>query len=141
MSDSTRTHASRRRGLLIQSLLTIGVCVAVAMVFRGSSGSLREIARSFAISLVFAVCTGALAFFSLPRIGRRFGRLRAPWNWTLFLAACVAAAVAGCLLSVAVLAGLGLFPLRFYWREFDGSGWSSIYITPPFPLRTFPPNS
>src|SRR6266566_2650800 len=117
MGDCSPTHASRRRELLIQAFLIIGVCIAVAMVFRGSHASLPEIARSFAIALVYAVCTGALAFLSLPRIGRRFGRLPAPWNWTLFLAACVAVAVAGCLFSVAALAGLGLFPLRPYRRS------------------------
>jgi len=65
------------------------------------------------------------------------GRLRGPWNWTLFLMACVAIAIAGCLLSIAVLATLGLFPAAAYWRAFAGSVWLCIAITVAFGIGNF----
>src|SRR5712692_11674986 len=116
MGNRVRTPASRRRELLVRSISTIAVCAAVALAFSGSASSLRGIARSFGISIVYSVCIGALGYFSLTRIGPICGRMRAPWNWTLFLTACVAIAIAGCLLSLAVLVGLGVFPLSAYWR-------------------------
>src|SRR6267378_7044697 len=111
MSNRLRTPASRRRELLVRSILALAVCAAVAMAFNGTTSSLRQIARSFGIALVYSVCIGGLGYFSLSRIGPMCGRLRAPWNWAVFLAACVAVAILGCLFSLAVLAALGVFPL------------------------------
>src|SRR2546425_1168328 len=137
MSNRLRTPASRRRELLVRSILTLAVCAAVTLAFNGSPSSLRQIGRSFSIAIVFAVCTGALGYLSLPRIGPMCGRLRAPWNWTLFLMACVAIAIAGCLLSIAVLTMLGLFPAAAYWRAFAGSVWLCIAITVAFGIGNF----
>ena len=121
MGNPLRTPASRRRELLVRSILALAVCAAVAMAFNGSTSSLRQIARSFGIAVVYSVCIGGLGYFSLSRIGPMCGKLRAPWNWTLFLMACVAIAIAGCLFSVVVLAALSISPLRAYWSVFAGS--------------------
>src|SRR5260221_659873 len=137
MSNRLRTPASRRRELLVRSILALAVCVAVAMAFNGSTSSLRQIARSFGISVVYAGCTAALGYLTLPRIGPGCGRLPAPWDWTVFLAACVAIAIAGCLLSVALLAALGIFPLSVYWRAFAASVWLCIAITLAFGIGNF----
>jgi len=137
MGNRLRTPASRRRELLVRSILTLAACAAVTMAFNGSPSSLRQIGRSFSIAILFAVCTGALGYLSLPRIGPLCGRLRAPWNWTLFLTACVAIAIAGCLLSIGVLAALGLFPVDAYWRVFAGSVWLCIAITLAFGIGNY----
>src|SRR5260370_22302171 len=137
MSNRLRTPASRRRELLVRSILALAVCVAVAMAFNGSTSSLRQIARSFGIAVVYAVCTAALGYLTLPRIGAMCARMRARWDWTVFLAACVAIGIAGCLLSVAVLAALGMFPLSVYWRAFAASIWLCIAITLAFGIGNF----
>ena len=65
------------------------------------------------------------------------GRLRAPWNWILFLTACVALAIAGCLVAVAVLGGMGLFPWRAYWSIFKSDLGLCVVITVAFGGGTF----
>jgi two-component system sensor histidine kinase AlgZ len=137
MSNRLRTPASRRRELLVRVILALAVCVAVVMAFNGSTSSLRQIARSFGIAVVYSGCTAALGYLTLPRIGPGCGRLPAPWDWTVFLAACVAIAIAGCLLSVALLAALGIFPLSVYWRAFAASVWLCIAITLAFGIGNF----
>jgi two-component system sensor histidine kinase AlgZ len=137
MVNRQRTPASRRRELLVRSILTLAVCAVVVMAFSGSTSSLRQIARSFGIAIVYSVCIGGLGYLSLSRIGPMCGRLRAPWNWTVFLAACGVVAIAGCLFSLVVLAALGIFPLSAYWRAFGGSVWLCVVITLAFGIGNF----
>jgi len=137
MGNRLRTPASRRRELLVRSILALAVCAAVTLAFNGSTASLRQIARSFGIALVYSVCIGGLGYLSLWRIGRICGKLRAPWNWTVFLGACVVIAIAGCLVSLGVLAALGVFPLSAYWSAFAGSIWICTAITLAFGVGNF----
>ena len=45
--------------------------------------------------------------------------------------------IAGCLLSLVMLAALGVFPLNVYWRAFSGSVWLCIAITLAFGIGNF----
>ena len=129
--------ARRRRAMMLRLILTIVVCAVVGLTVTGPGSSLREISRSFGISLIFSVSIGVPAYLALTRIGPRCGRVRAPWNWILFLTACVALAIAGCLTSVAVLGGMGLFPWGAYWRVFKSDAGLCIVITVAFGGGTF----
>src|SRR5271154_3036165 len=95
------------------------VAVAASMILNGSSWSFGAIARSFATCSVYSLCVGGLAYVSLTKLGPRYGKLRAPWNWTLFLLACVVLAVVGCLLSDGALVLLGILPRAGYWAMFQ----------------------
>ena len=123
--------------MLLRLILTIVVCAVVATTATGPRSSLQTFIKSFGISLVYAVCIGVPAYFSLTRIGPMCGKIRAPWNWILFLAACVALAVVGCLLSVAVLAEMGMFTLVPYWTVFKTEVGLCIVITVVFGASTF----
>jgi hypothetical protein len=121
MGNRLRTPATRRRELLVRSILTLAVCVALALAFNGSTSSLHRIARSFGIAVVSSVCIGGLGYLSLPRIGPMCGKLRTPWNWTVFLLACVAVAIAGSSLrgsSAAEYTGTGKVGARAAGRTF-----------------------
>jgi two-component system sensor histidine kinase AlgZ len=123
--------------MLVRLILTILVCAAVAVTIVAPGSSLSAVARSFRISLVYAACIGIPAYLSLTRLGPIFGKMRAPWNWVLFIAACVALAVGGCLLSVGVLAWAGVFPRRAYWRIFLTNIRLSLVITVAFGAGMF----
>ena len=131
------TKVSRRREVLVHVLLSLGVCVAVVLVLNRSITSLGLFARQMGIAAVYSVCIGVPGYLSLTRAGPRLARLRAPWNWTIFLAACVAVAIAGCMLSILVLAGLGLCPMTQYWLAFAGAIRLSIVITLAFGIGNF----
>lgn len=109
-----------------------GVAVATSMILTGSTWLLLDVVRSFTICSVYSLSVGGLAYAFLPRLGARCGKLRGPWNWTLFLTACVAAAVAGCLLSDGVLVSLGIFPRARYWALFKVDVKLCIVITLAF---------
>ena len=97
--SSERTPASRRRVMLFRFVAGVAICVAVAMALTAGSTSLGQIGRTFGICVVYSICVGGLAYPALSRLGPVCGRMRAPWNWVAFLAACVAVGVAGCLLA------------------------------------------
>src|ERR1700736_1909188 len=97
MSSCERTPASRRRLILFRFGASVAICVAVAMALTAESWSLRHIGRTLGICVVYSVCVGGLAYPTLSRLGPACGRMRAPWNWVAFLAACMAVGVAGCL--------------------------------------------
>jgi len=129
--------SSGRRTIMLRLIVTIIVCAVVAMTLTGPGSSVREIGRSFGISLIFSVSIGVPAYLALTRIGPRCGRYRAPWSWILFLAACVALAIAGCLVSLAILGWMGLFPWSAYWRVFKTDLGLCLVITVAFGGGTF----
>jgi Histidine kinase len=128
MSGCRPTPASRRRELLLRVFLTIAICIAVPMALNGAN-SLREFARFLGISCVYTICIGGLAGLTLPKLGPACARMAAPWNWTVFVAACVVVAIVGCLLSVIALVWMGVFPLARYWPIFAGDVRLSVIIT------------
>jgi hypothetical protein len=126
-----------RSQMLVRLILAMLVCAAFAMTVAAPASSLRSLVRSFGFALVYSACIGVPAYFSLTKIGPICGKMRAPWNWILFIGACVALAVGGCLLSVAVLALVGVFPWEAYWRIFLGDVRLSLAITVAFGAGTF----
>ena len=137
MSSLERTPASRRRVVLFRLMASVAICVAVAMALTTGSWSPREIGRSFGICLVYAVCCGGLAYRALSRLGPVCGRMRAPWNWTVFLAACVAVGIVGCLVADVVLMLFGMFRPAIYWRVFARDVRLTVVISVAFGAGTF----
>jgi two-component system sensor histidine kinase AlgZ len=122
---------------MFRLVASVAICVAVAMALTTGSWSLREIGRSFGICLVYSVCVGGLSYLVLTRLGPVCGRMRAPWNWTVFLAACMAVGVAGCMLTDLVLMIFGLFKSAVYWRVFADNVRLCVVITVAFGAGTF----
>jgi hypothetical protein len=137
MSRREATPASRRRLVLFRLVASVAICVAVAMALTTGSWSLRAIGRSFGICLVYSVCVGGLSYLALSRLGPICGKMRAPWNWTAFLAACVAVGVIGCLLTDVVLMLFGVFKPAIYWRVFVDNVRLCVVITVAFGAGTF----
>ena len=123
--------------MLFRVAASLAICVAAAMVVTAGYWPLRSIGRTFGICLVYSVCVGGLAFLFLPRLGPVCGRMRVPWNWIVFLAACVAVAVAGCGLSVAALAEMGIFGPAAFWSVFKSNVGLCIVISVAFGAGTF----
>jgi two-component system sensor histidine kinase AlgZ len=137
MSSLELTPASRRREVLFRLVGSVAICVAVAMALAAGSWSLREIARTLGFCLVYSVCCGGLAYLALSRLGPVCGRMRAPWNWAVFLAACVAVGIVGCLLTDAVLMLFGVLRPAIYWRIFARDVRLCVVITVAFGAGTF----
>jgi len=123
--------------VLFQLVASVAICIAVAMALTTGSWSLREIGRSFGICLVYSVCVGGLAYLVLTRFGPVCGRMPVPWNWIVFLAACMALGVAGCMLTDFVLMLFGLFRPVVYWRVFAENVRLCVVITVAFGAGTF----
>lgn len=123
--------------MLVRLILTILVCAVVAIAVTGPGSSYREMGRSFGIALVYSVCTAAPAYLALTRIGPKCGKMRPPWNWILFLAACAALAIVGCLISVVALAGMGVFRPAYAWTVFRSNAGLCLVITLGFGAGNF----
>jgi hypothetical protein len=123
--------------MLFRFAASVAICVTVAMVLTAGSWSLREIGRTLGICVVYSVCVGGLGYLFLARLGPVCGRMRAPWNWIVFLAACVVVGIVGCLLTDAVLMLFGLFKPAHYWRVFAGNVRLCVVITVAFGAATF----
>jgi two-component system sensor histidine kinase AlgZ len=137
MSRCERTPASRRRIVLLRLLAGVAISIAVTMALTTGSWSLREMGQSFGYCLVYSVCVGGLAYLVLSGLGPVCGKMRAPWNWTVFLAACVAVGTAGCLLTDLVLMLFGMFGPAIYWRIFARDVRLCVVITLAFGAGTF----
>src|SRR5437764_13635533 len=136
MSSRERTPASRRRKVLLRLVAGVAICVAVAMALTTGSWSLGVIGRSFLICLVYAVCVGGLAYPAHYRLGPACGKLRSPWNWTVFLATCVGVGIAGCLLTDLVLMLFAVYRPAIYWRVFERDVRLCVVITVTFGAST-----
>jgi signal transduction histidine kinase len=132
-----KSPARRRRELTLSIAAIVAICVPVTMALTTYDSSPAGIARSFEICLIYTLSVGGPAAYVLSRLGPVCGRMRAPWNWTLFLAACVAVAAAGCLLGVAVLVEARIFAAAGYWRAFARDVRLSVIITVAFGAGTF----
>ena len=128
---------NRRPSLLFRLAGAILICVAVAMALTVMSWSPHAILRTLGICLVYAVCVGGLAYLVLTRLGPVCGKMRPPWNWTVFLAACGAMGVAGCLLTDVVLMSFGLFGPAVYWRVFANNVRLCVVISVAFGAGIF----
>lgn len=107
------------------------------MALTAGSWSLRQIGRTFGICVVYSVCVGGLAYPTLSRLGPACGRMRAPWNWIAFLAACMVVGVVGCLLTDVVLMLFGVFDPAAYWRVFAGDVRLTVVISVAFGASIF----
>ena len=123
--------------MLFRFVAGVAICVAVAMTLTAGSTSLGQIGRTLGICVVYSVCVGGLAYPTLSRLGPSCGKMPAPWNWTVFLMACVAVGVAGCLLTDAVLMLFGVFKPAIYWRVFVSDVRLTVVITVAFGAGTF----
>jgi len=123
--------------VLFRLVTSVAICAAVAMALATGSWSLREIVRSLGFCLVYSVCCGGLAYLALSRLGPVCGRMRAPWNWMAFVAACVVVGAAGCLLTDVVLMLFGVLRPAIYWRIFARDVRLTVVITVAFGSGTF----
>jgi two-component system sensor histidine kinase AlgZ len=121
----------------LRLVASFAICVAAAMALTVWSWSPRAIARTFGICVAYAVCVGGLAYLILSRLGPACGRMRAPWNWIAFLAACVALGTVGCLLTDGVLVLFGVFRPAAYWRVFAADVRLCVVISVAFGAGTF----
>jgi hypothetical protein len=137
MDHFAKSPAARRRELMGSTAAVIAIAVVATMTLTTPNASLSGMAKSFEICLIYSISVGAPASIFLSRIGPVCGRMRAPRNWIVFLAACIVIAVAGCLLGVALLIQTHLLAAGSYWRAFASDVRLCIIITIAFGSGTF----
>lgn len=109
--------------------------VASAMVLFAFSGATfrtpaRQLAMNFGVSFLFSSVIGPLLGMLMPRVAPRiWARTRFPFNWIAISAVMVVAAMAGCVLSIAVLVAIGFVPPHQFGAWLQGSLRISIVIT------------
>ncbi len=98
-----------------QVLATAVVVLLLTPVF---GSSLSQIATSFLYGFAHAMCIGTLAWLVMPHVGEYAGH-QPPWiRWMVLASALIGLAAAGTLGANALLAGLGVFAWRVFWRQF-----------------------
>jgi sensor histidine kinase YesM len=109
---------NRRRGYVLRmALVNTGVAVVVLLLFLGESPSMAGFFRNLGVSLVFANVVGGSMALLMPTIGRRVARLGSAEKWTVLVTAVTLIAVAGSIVSIALLFLVGHIPRS------DLTGW------------------
>ena len=93
----------------------------------------RDVVESLAVSFVFATCIGSPATLLMPRVGRyAWHRFTTPVSWLLLFSAFVAIAIAGSVVAIGVLVGIGYVPRHQATQWLVSSLWISILATLTF---------
>ena len=125
--SSSRTAYWRR--------IFVGNVIASAVVLFAFSGATfrtppRDLALNFGISFLFSSIIGPMLGFMMPRVAPWiWRRTRFPFNWIGVSAVMVVMAMAGCVLSIAVLVAVGYVPADQFGRWLQGSLRISVVIT------------
>jgi hypothetical protein len=123
----------KRRGYW-QRILLANVAAAITIVFVFSGATLATpagaLVRAFAVAFVFSMCTGPLLGLAMPRVAPWiWTHLRFPLNWAAIATVMAALAMAGSVVAIAVLVGVGYVPARQFGPYFAGSLRIAIAIT------------
>src|SRR6516225_6722127 len=102
----------------------VSAAVVVLFVFSGATFNtpVRELVRSFSISLLFSVCIGPLLGVAMPRFSPWiWRRIRYPFNWVAIAAVMAALGMVGCVAAIGVLIAAGVVPPWQFLIWFQGS--------------------
>jgi LytS/YehU family sensor histidine kinase len=117
--------------LLRRALINTGIAlVAPVLMFAVYQQiTLHRLWVNFLYSLVYAHSIGWMAFAAIPKVWRAAPKLPTWLQWLLRIGTVFAVAVAGSMLAVLILVGLGRVPLADYWTALTGGLKIALVIT------------
>ena len=105
------------------------VFVAVAFIGVGFHTPVRLAAQALGVALLFSFSIGSLCAVFIPRISPSLWRYPVPVNWLLLIACMFGFAMAGSVLTIGVLVGIGYIPAARFGEWLLGSARYAIITT------------
>jgi sensor histidine kinase YesM len=102
---------------MVAANIAATVFVAVAFIGVGFGTPWRRAVEALGVALLFSFTIGTLCAVFIPRISPSLWRYRFPLNWLLLIACLFGFAMAGSVVTIAILAGIGYIPAAQF------SGW------------------
>jgi two-component system sensor histidine kinase AlgZ len=117
--------------LVRRALINTGIAfVAPVLMFAfNRQVTVHRLWVNFQYSLVYAHSIGWLALWAIPKVWGAARKLPTWLQWLLRFVTVFAVAVAGSMLAVLILVGLGRVPLPYYWTELTASLKIALVIT------------
>jgi signal transduction histidine kinase len=131
------TMPSTRQYWLRTAVAYLAAAVVITLVYSrvGFDTPWRRAVTAFAVSLTFSCCIGVTASWIMPRLASRLHeRVTATTYWAAMVAALLAIAIAGSIVAICLLIGVGYIPARAFNDWFLGSLRISIAATLTFGL-------
>ena len=117
---------------MVAANIAATVFVAVAFIGVGFGTPLRFAAEAFGIALLFSFSIGTLCAVFLPRISPSLWLYPFPVNWLLLIACMFGFAMAGSVVTIAILVGIGFIPGARFAEWLLGSARYAIITTLTF---------
>jgi sensor histidine kinase YesM len=95
---------------MVAANIAATVFVAVAFIGVGFGTPWRTVAEALGVAFLFSLTIGGLCSVFIPRISPWLWRYRFPVNWLLLVACLFGFAMAGSVMTITILAGIGYIP-------------------------------